>query len=241
MVTLREIARQLPLAPQLYNQFRSTLLAVRPKGRVTAHGPAGIASAGHREYVGGMWHEIGRLQFNFLVNQGLRPNHYLLDIACGSLRAGVHFIPYLDAGHYLGVEKEPELVELGLREELGMVLENLKRPELLVNGAFEFERLSNAPDFAIAQSLFTHTPGEVVVQCLRKLRPCMAKDGVFYSTFFVGREKTKNASQAHDHRSWFYTRDELAGFARSAGWSMEYIGDWNHPRNQQMVAFRVAA
>ena len=74
----------------------------RRQSTATKHGPEGIKEMGHRQYVGGCWDEIGRLQFDYLVSQGLRPNHYLLDIACGSLRAGIHFIPYLEPGHYLG-------------------------------------------------------------------------------------------------------------------------------------------
>jgi len=45
---------------------------------------------------------MGQWQLDFLVGQGLRPWHCLLDLACGSLRAGVRFIDYLEPGHYLG-------------------------------------------------------------------------------------------------------------------------------------------
>ena len=46
-------------------------------------GPEGIATLGHRDYVGGRWEELGRLQFDFLCDHGLRPEHVLLDVACG--------------------------------------------------------------------------------------------------------------------------------------------------------------
>jgi len=51
--------------------------------------------------VGGMWEQIGQLQFDFLVNHGLEPNHKLLDIGCGTLRGGRHFITYLVPGNYM--------------------------------------------------------------------------------------------------------------------------------------------
>lgn len=49
----------------------------------------------HRIAVGGMWDEIGKLQFEFMVKQGLKPHHKFLDIGCGSLRGGysLHSIP----------------------------------------------------------------------------------------------------------------------------------------------------
>jgi len=69
----------------------------------------GSARHPHREYVGGMWEEIGTLQFNFLLSRGLKPESYLLDIGCGSLRLGVKAIPYLERSHYLGIEKHARL------------------------------------------------------------------------------------------------------------------------------------
>ena len=55
-------------------------------------GKAGIEVVGHRAYIGGKWDEYGQMEFDFMVAHGLRPEHVLLDIACGSLRAGIHFI-----------------------------------------------------------------------------------------------------------------------------------------------------
>lgn len=42
----------------------------------------------HRGAVGGMWDQIGKLQFEFMVKHGLKPEHKFLDIGCGSLRGG---------------------------------------------------------------------------------------------------------------------------------------------------------
>lgn len=77
-----------------------------------------VDGKGHREYVGGLWHAIGARQFRFMVDEGLEPHHVLLDVACGSLRAGVRFIPYLQPGNYLGIEIRRELIEAGSRAKL---------------------------------------------------------------------------------------------------------------------------
>src|ERR1700751_5555007 len=103
-----------------------------------------------------MWERRGQLQFDFLVSRGLRPEHVLLDIACGALRGGVHFIRYLDPGNYLGIEKEAALIRRALAKELPRDVRAEKRPELVVSGDFEFERFSKRANFALAQSLFTH-------------------------------------------------------------------------------------
>src|SRR4051794_18522910 len=81
----------------------------------------GVRLVGHREFVGGwggMWDSHGRRQLDFLVSHGLQPSDVLLDIGCGSLRAGKYFIPYLEREHYLGFDKHRALIDAGLRKEL---------------------------------------------------------------------------------------------------------------------------
>ncbi|WP_166792867.1 hypothetical protein [Methylacidiphilum caldifontis] len=34
-----------------------------------------------------------------------------------------------------------------------------------------------------------------------------------------------------------YTLEEVQQMANNQGWHLEYIGEWNHPRNQKMVKF----
>ena len=83
----------------------------------------------------------------------------LVDVGCGSLRGGVHFIKHLEPGNYLGVEKEPELLELAAAHELGQDVLASQRPELVASSSFEFERFSKKPNFALAQSLFAADAG----------------------------------------------------------------------------------
>lgn len=200
-------------------------------------GPAGVARLGHRSYVGGKWEAIGRLQYEFLVSQGLLPHHVLLDIACGSLRGGVHFIPFLDVGHYLGIDKEEALIAAGVAHELGSELIALKRPQFVVSPAFEFERFPLRPDFAWAHSLFTHLPQPLIHACLEKLRQAAHRETRCYATFFECGKPRVNPAAAHDHKAFLFTRSELEQFGAAAGWRMKYVGDWNHPRGQKMVLF----
>lgn len=206
----------------------------------TPHGPEGIQAVGHRSYVGGRWAEIGRLQFDFLVKNGLRPHHYLLDIACGSLRAGVHFIPYLDPGHYLGIDKEADLIRAGVEHELTPEQREIKKPQLVTSGSFAFDEFESSPDFAMAQSLFTHVPAEVIADCIQKLRAVISPEGTFYATFFETEKPVLNPEVAHDHGKFEYTRQEMEAFGTHGGWRAEYIGEWNHPRGQVIVRYRPA-
>ena len=212
-------------------------LSGQPKQKL--HGPEGIKSMGHRTYVGGMWDEIGQLQFDFLKSGGMEPGHYLLDIACGSLRLGVKAIPYLETGHYLGIEKEQDLLDAGLREELPEGLAAEKQPKLVCSSEFEFEKFAEKPDFAIAQSLFTHLTTEMIDKCFAKLRPRMKENSKFYGTFFETDSAASNPEQSHDHENWFYTREEMLAFGTRNGFKANYIGGWNHPRDQRVVEYTI--
>jgi hypothetical protein len=197
-------------------------------------GPEGVEALGHRTYVGGMWEEIGRLQFNFLLEQGLLPSHVLLDVACGSLRGGVHFIPYLDSRKYHGLEMEAALVDAALAHELPSQLVEEKAPEFVISSDFEFHRFSRRPDYAIAQSLFTHLVPDDMSRCLTRLRDFVGdRTCRFFVTFFDG-DSDRNPATSHTHLAFWYSQSEMESFAADAGWDFEYIGPWGHPRGQMM-------
>jgi hypothetical protein len=115
-----------------------------------------------------------------------------------------------------------------------------KRPVLLVDGDFAFDRFGLRPDYAWAQSLFTHLPPPWIEKCLRNLHGVLADDGVFLATFFETREAIANPGEPHDHMGFAYTREQMEQFGRSTGWRPEYIGDWGHPVWQVMMRYRPA-
>jgi SAM-dependent methyltransferase len=190
----------------------------------------------HRAAVGGMWDTIGPLQFDFMKKQGLRPEHRLLDIGCGSLRAGRFFIAYLNPRCYLGLDGDEPLVRAGLASEIEPAAIKEKQPEFAFNSNFQFP-FERKPDFALAQSVLTHLTPSQIETCLTNLRT-FAPGCKFFATFNESSFAWPNAIFSPDtQRSFFYTRDQLADFAKQSGWSMVYIGDWGHPRDQRMALF----
>jgi hypothetical protein len=108
---------------------------------------AGISQVGHRNYVGGLWERDRQLQFRYMIGEGLKPGHYFLDVACGSLRAGILFIPYLETGHYLGIDKEQSLIDAGINAELSQNVYEQKNPGSL------FLRILNLTNLALKSIL----------------------------------------------------------------------------------------
>jgi ubiquinone/menaquinone biosynthesis C-methylase UbiE len=192
---------------------------------------------GHRAYVGGLWEAVGTLQFRFMVEQGLEPRHVLLDVACGSLRGGVRFIPYLEPGNYLGIDMQQKLIDAGVEREVGQKLYALKKPEFVVSDRFEFGSFLRPPDFAIAQSLFSHLTADDIALCLRNLQAVAKPSTKFYASFFESERPHRNPERSDPRGKFLYSRDQMSQFGAQCGWSSRYIGDWGHPRDQKMFEY----
>lgn len=189
--------------------------------------------ADHRAAVGGMWDVIGPLQFHFMQSQGLRPDHRLLDIGCGSLRAGRFFIAYLNPRCYFGLDSDEALVRAGLKMEIDTALINEKQPEFAFNSDFRFP-FDQKPDFAIAQSVFTHLTPKQIETCLLNLRE-FAPKCKFFVTFNESAFGWPSWFSPNSQRTFFYKRSQMARMADRCGWTMTYIGEWEHPRDQRML------
>ena len=116
----------------------------------------------HRDVIGGLWEVLGQLQLNFMICEGLKPHHKLLDIGCGSLRGGVHFIRYLDVGNYAGIDPNIALLDAGYEIELAScgLKERIPRENLICSSDFDPPFPNDTFDFALAQSVFTHVTSE---------------------------------------------------------------------------------
>ena len=236
--TLVNVINAVPGGDRLLDQYRRLRLSVRPDAKA------------HRGYVGGMWEEIGKVQIDFMVGQGLQPDDVFVDVACGSLRAGRHFISYLNPNNYLGLDHNRWLIEAGLKHEIPKQVRKEKGPEFVVSNTFEFDKFTKRPRLGLAQSLFSHlTPDDIHV-CLANLKEAMQPGGRFFATFirkgnraaaFADRgilmHDYENPAGSADDLAFEYDAEDLLKIGREIGWQARYIGDWGHPRGQEMLEF----
>ena len=204
-----------------------------------------IAAGMHRDLVGGLWDEVGILQFDFLRAQGLLPRHRLLDMGCGALRGGIHFVRHLDAGRYCGLDLNASLLEAGQRELAAAGLDQ-RGARLLADDGFRASRFGTPFDIAIAVSLFTHLPMNPIVRCLVEVARTLAPGARFYASYFEAPVKACLEPQRqppgeivthYDHDPFHYAFDELQAMADLAGVRVLRVGEWSHPRGQLMAAF----
>lgn len=111
----------------------------------------------HRDIVGGRWEETGRAQMALLMNQGMQPQHHLLDIGAGSLRLGCKAVPYLDRGHYWATDLSGDLMATGHARELADP-DRLDPAHLIQDDNFGFPGVPACITHAIAFAVFTHLP-----------------------------------------------------------------------------------
>ena len=175
------------------------------------------------------WLKIGQMQFDYLVSHGLKPGMRMLEIGCGNLRAGRLFIDYLDAGDYYGIDISPDillaaqrtLAEAGLQDKLPhlTLVQDLKLA-FLPAGHF---------DVVHAHSVFSHSPIEVIEECLAHVGRVMKPDGFFDFTF----DRTQGAEHQVLREDFYYRTETLVALAGRSGLTGQFMTDWEELPHQQ--------
>lgn len=209
----------------------------------------GVSRGSHRELVGGLWDDLGKLQLAYLIKNGLRNNMRLIDIGCGCLRGGVKFVEFLEPGNYYGLDISPELIDAGYNIELQRagLQHKVPRTNFHCNADFDFSGFGKQFHMAIAQSLFTHLPMNHIRLCLNRLAYNMVRDGILFATFFecpanedVTQPRTHEPGGVTTYTAqdpYHYLFSDLEYLCGGLPWKVEYIGDWGHPRGQKICEF----
>ncbi len=191
---------------------------------------------GHRSAVGPGedWDISGAMQLHNLVRVGLRGKHKMLDFFCGSLRAGRFFLQYMEPGNYYGYEPFSELVDEGIREEIGTDILKIKSPHIItghVKGVTEkdFKRVFPGThfDYIIAQSVFTHTGLDFMEIGLKNL---LAACDILVFTVFLDNTDSMNLGWLYPPLSpgrAAYRIETIKKFAPTA-----VVKNWAHPNEQ---------
>ena len=208
-----------------------------------------IAQGDHRQAIGGMWDEIGRMQFDYLRTAGLMPGMRFLDVGCGCLRGGVHAVQYLEAGNYFGIDLSRDLLDAGYDLEIaGAGLQDkLPRENLKATDTFDITPFAQIFDMALAVSVFTHLTLNHLKMCLINVGAAMRPGGRFYVTYFDSpsdhdwasllRHTPGNKLSFPDRDPFHYQQSDLNGITAGLPWRLEKCADWAHPRDQWMATF----
>jgi hypothetical protein len=119
----------------------------------------------------------GRDVADYLISRGLQTTHYLLDFGCGSIRAGIWLIGYLDSGHYFGVDADLQSLEAAVQYEIPLHSLEHKRPRFLHSRTFEIGHFRQTFDVILASSVFNHLTETQLDLALCNIRLALAQSG----------------------------------------------------------------
>lgn len=197
-------------------------------------------TGGHRSYVGppDQYDFMGATQFRLLTGLGLSEDHALLDLGCGSLRAGRLLMFYLRPGRYHGIEPNAWLIDAAREREIGADAFALRQPRFDHNAEMRMDVFGRSFDFIVAQSIFSHTGAPLFASALVNAAGVLAPRG---QLLFTVLDETTDAwprlGRAADEQGWVYpdcigiSRNDVAAHAAVAGLRAEAL-DWFHPRQR---------
>ena len=170
---------------------------------------------------GDEWESHGKLQLEFLIKEGMRPKHTLLDVGCGVGRAARRFVPYLDKANYVGVDiSEAALAhakELAVTE--GWIA---KGPVFLINGDLSGLEQHGPFDFMWAHSVFTHLPPQQIEVMISNAAKILATGGKFLFTYKPGDRQHRSGLKQFQFPSGFFVelgnKSGLKGEAIAQQW-----------------------
>ncbi|XP_065879209.1 uncharacterized protein [Euphorbia lathyris] len=169
----------------------------------------------------------GRDVFEFLAESvHLSPGSQVLEIGCGTLRVGLHFIRYLNPEHYHCLERDDLSLMAAFRYELPSQGLLRKRPLILHGEDMDFSKFGSGVvyDLIYASAVFLHMPDNLVwiglERLANKLKPNDGRIFVSHNIKFCSRlrgdECTKRLTSLgleylgkHTHDSLLFNHYEI--------------------------------
>jgi len=189
------------------------------------------------DLVGGAPAMMGPWQLDLLVRRGLTVDATLLDLGCGTLRGGLHFIRFLGDGRYFGADVDRELLAMGavLVSRAGL---DHKAPSLMTIDALDARRAQY--DWVLTQSVLNHLDAEDTIATVRRVARALAPGGRWVSTVrFDHTVERVRPGKAHGRRPDEYWRsltnpEWLQGVLAACGLHFDLIRDAAHPRGMDV-------
>ncbi|XP_009796160.1 uncharacterized protein LOC107801770 [Nicotiana tabacum] len=136
----------------------------------------------------------GRDVFEFLAESAhLTPDSQVLEIGCGTLRVGLHFIRYLNPEHFHCLERDELSLMAAFRYELPAQGLLNKRPLIVRGEDMDFSKFGSGTmyDLIYASAVFLHMPDKLVWVGLErlagKLKPLEGRIFVSHNIKFCSR------------------------------------------------------
>lgn len=133
------------------------------------------------------WMKAGVNQLNAAIQCGLQPQNTLLEFGCGFMRAGNHFIAYLDDETYTGNDASGERIKHGSKvvaDIIGQDIYDRKNPHFYVNQDNSFDWAEgNKYDYIWSCSVLAHMPEDDIDDLFANIKKVMHENSMFLFTY----------------------------------------------------------
>ncbi|NNE56620.1 MAG: tetratricopeptide repeat protein [Hellea sp.] len=128
--------------------------------------------------------KVGRETIITLLQNGLRPDHKILDFGCGAVRLGYWIVRLVDSGNYYGIEPDAKMLEAGKKHALGPQLIKSKKPEFSTNSDCDFSVFGQTFDYVVARSILTHTTAGMLIKILKSFKDNSHDDAIMMASYW---------------------------------------------------------
>lgn len=176
------------------------------------------------DYVGDpqSWVARGEMITCMLQDNGLEPNHNLLDIGCGNLSEGAPLIRYLAAHRFTGIEPNGWLVEVALRHFPDLLD---KQPEFLWRTDFDATDAGVRFDFIVSHSVLSHCAHWQLDQFLSNTRKVVDEGAVMLASFIEDQYNGHADQWVYPGVNTFRLRTVMAA-GYQFGWHVEMVSEY---------------
>jgi ABC-type polysaccharide/polyol phosphate transport system ATPase subunit/SAM-dependent methyltransferase len=218
--------------------------AVPAVARQTGDGFVARPPGLHRVLVGGAtWEQAGERHLAFLREQGLEPSDRLLDLGCGCLRTGVFLLPYLQRGHYVGVDHQASLIEAGVKLEAPAANVDASRGLYYVSSVTDLSIVDGLFDVIFVNGVVQDLTPELIARMFAAAIAKLAPGGRMFVAYFEAPspaalepiERPGPSFSFFDRPPRHVDYQSVARIAEACGGRAERLGDWGDPHGQMMM------
>lgn len=171
-----------------------------------------------REYTGASDLRKGDIILDFLLEEGLRPEHRVLEVGCGCLAEGGPLMAFVDVGNYTGVDMNGWLIRAALDVYPALLTRD---PQFVVRGDFDVD---GDFDMVVAHSVLSHVSLAQLQLALRNIRRNVQAGSAWLASLRLGDDDFDPIWRYPDVS--FFSLKTLWLEADASGWSVEHVPEY---------------
>lgn len=143
-----------------------------------------------------------RMQHDFMLAQGLKPEHRFLDFGCGALRGTIRLVDYLQNGNFYGSDISVGLLKEAIIECGRLKLKNT--PILQLMESFDLKSIFDEKfDYILCNSVTVHIEPDDIATLMHCIYSSLSPEGKVYISIHPLNENDSEYHKWDGYRHWY--------------------------------------